>query len=172
MIDNCQKCGEHGYVMPLHGERGGPLFCPPCCGAWHGEHGKRRKYGRIVIKAIRAYLDHGGGSYMDIDKLKTSATAARLGGIFEASANAKRLLDPLGYGADSIGAEVGDITAELLQDTLQLTHPDRHPPERQELAKRVTAELLALKPFVFPAPKKPEPVAPRHAHLSMILDGI
>ena len=67
-----------------------------------------------------------------------------------------RLADPLGYGADSIGAEVGDITSELLADTLQLTHPDRHPPERKELARRVTAELLALKPYVFPAPK-PDP---------------
>src|SRR5262245_1786259 len=35
-------------------------------------------------------------------------------------------------------------------------HPDKHPPERRELAKRVTAELLALKPFAFPAPQ-PEP---------------
>jgi hypothetical protein len=31
-----------------------------------------------------------------------------------------------------------------------------HPPERQELAERVAKELLALKPFVFPAPK-PKP---------------
>jgi hypothetical protein len=30
-------------------------------------------------------------------------------------------LDPLGYAADTIGVDVGDITAELLADTLQLT---------------------------------------------------
>jgi hypothetical protein len=35
----CTKCGEHGYTMPLHGERGGPQFCFMCAGAWHAEHG-------------------------------------------------------------------------------------------------------------------------------------
>ena len=133
------------------------MFCPPCCGAWHGEHGKRRKYGRIVIKAIRAYLDHGGGSYMDIDKLKTSATAARLGGMFEASANTKRLLDPLGYGADSIGAEVGDITAELLQDTLQLTHPTaiRRSSKSSQSALQPSCSRSSLSCFL--RPKSPSP---------------
>jgi hypothetical protein len=27
MMGACTKCGTHGYVMPLHDERGGPLFC-------------------------------------------------------------------------------------------------------------------------------------------------
>lgn len=149
-VGTCANCDQSGYVMPLHGEKGGPLMCPFCCGEWHGEYGKRRKYGRIVIKAMKAYLEFGSGNDRDLGKLKDSAI---FGGSFDGMA---RFTDPLGYGADSIGAEVGDITAELLADTLQLTHPDRHPPERKELAKRVTAELLALKPFVFPAPK-PEP---------------
>ncbi len=78
------------------------------------------------------------------------------GGIFEDWG-----IDLVGYvNADTIGAEVGDITAELLADTIELTHPDKHPPEREEKAKRVTQELLALKPFVFPAPK-PEPLKPQ-----------
>jgi hypothetical protein len=38
-------------------------------------------------------------------------------------------------------------------------HPDRHPSERAELAKRVTQELLALKPFVLPK-AKPRDVSP------------
>jgi hypothetical protein len=38
---------------------------------------------------------------------------------------------------------------------VELCHPDKHPAERKELANRVTQELLALKPFVFPAPRKP-----------------
>jgi hypothetical protein len=59
---------------------------------------------------------------------------------------------------DTIGGEVGDITTELLEDAIRLTHPDRHPAERQEFAHRVTLALIALRPFVFPAPKKPEPV--------------
>ena len=36
-------------------------------------------------------------------------------------------------------------------------HPDHQPPERRELATRVTQELTALKPFVFPAPPKRDP---------------
>jgi hypothetical protein len=53
------------------------------------------------------------------------------------------------------------LTMELLLDVLALTHPDKHPPERADVAKRVTAELLALKPFVAPKPKpKPAVVMP------------
>ena len=158
-IGTCQKCNKNGsYIMPLHGDKGGPMFCPFCAGEWHGEHGKRRKYGRIVIKAMKSYVEIGSGKWWDIAKLKDSAMYSDgLGAYLHLSGGSlARFTDPLGYGADSIGADVGDITSELLNDTLQLTHPDRHPPERQELAKRVTAELLALKPFVFPAPK-PEP---------------
>jgi hypothetical protein len=53
--------------------------------------------------------------------------------------------------------------SELLADALRLTHPDHHPPERQDLAHRVTQQLLSLQPFVFPAPKPPKPVTPPSA---------
>ncbi len=141
-LANCTKCGEHTYVGPLHGEKGGPPFCPICAGYWHAEHTRRRKWGRIIIKAMKFY-EREGGRWDDFDKLKLAAS-----GILEDWG-----IDPLGYGTDTIGTEVGDITSELLADTIQLTHPDKHPVERRELAKRVTQELLALKPFVFPAPK-------------------
>ena len=141
-IANCAKCGEHTYVTPLYGEKGGPPFCPFCAGKWHAEHTRRRKWGRIIIKAMKFY-EREGGRWDDFNKLKLVAM-----GILEDFG-----IDPLGYGVDTIGAEVGDITAELLADTIQLTHPDKHPPERRDAAKRVTQELLALKPFVFPAPK-------------------
>lgn len=138
-VAQCTKCGKNTYVAPLHDDKGGPLMCPICAGMWHAEHSRRRKWGRIVIKAIKMYLREGG-RYSDIDKLKMSAS--RFG------------IDWLKYGSvDTIGSEVGDITSELLADTIQLTHPDKHPSERRDLAKRVTQELLALKPFVFPAPK-------------------
>jgi hypothetical protein len=80
---NCAKCGKHGYVTPLHGERGGPLCCVLRVGEWHGEHGRRcwtgagpfrgqhRRTGRIVIRA-KAY-EKAGGSWLDYDKLKMSA---------------------------------------------------------------------------------------------------
>lgn len=49
-------------------------------------------------------------------------------------------------------AQDDELCLELLEDAIRLTHPDRHPPEREKLAQRVTAELLALKPFVRPRP--------------------
>jgi hypothetical protein len=54
---------------------------------------------------------------------------------------------------------------ELLAATIALTHPDKHPPEFKAEANRVTQELLALKPFVFPAPK-PKPVVSPAANSS------
>jgi transcriptional regulator with XRE-family HTH domain len=36
------------------------------------------------------------------------------------------------------------VPAALLRDAILLTHPDRHPPVRQEQATRVTQELNAL----------------------------
>jgi hypothetical protein len=65
--------------------------------------------------------------------------------------------------ATNTADEVIDLTSELLDDAVRLTHPDCHPPERQELAQRVTQGLLALKPFTFPAPSKPIAPAPEPA---------
>jgi hypothetical protein len=150
----CAVCKKHNLLVPLHDDKGGPLVCLVCAGKWHAEHGRRRRAGRVVIRAINAY-EAAGGKWRDIDKLKTSALYHSFGG-FDG-------LDPLGYMADAINAcgETADLTSELLDDVIRLTHPDCHPPERQELAKRVTQQLLALKPFVFPAPKpKPKPIVP------------
>jgi hypothetical protein len=36
------------------------------------------------------------------------------------------------------------VPVELVRDAIRLTHPDRHPPEWQEAANRVTAQLLEL----------------------------
>jgi len=60
------------------------------------------------------------------------------------------------------GAREDELSLELLNDALRLTHPDRHPPERHELAHRVTQELLALRPFCLPK-AKPKPPPPRDA---------
>jgi hypothetical protein len=147
----CAICGKHDYVTPLHGDAGGPMCCMLCKGQWHAEHGRKRRTGRIAIRAIMAFLD-AGGSRNDIEKLTDSAMFGDVGFL--------EITDRLGY-MDGIarmdGADV-DLTSELLADILALTHPDHHPPERQQLAHRVTQGLLALKPFVFPAPKpKPSP---------------
>jgi protein-arginine kinase activator protein McsA len=151
--NRCEGCGQHSFLIPLHGGKGGPLRCPLCVGMWNAEHGRRRRTGRIVIRAIRAFLD-AGGKYDDIDKLKLSATSADVGW-FD--------VDPLGY-MDGIarldGADV-DLTSELLADVLRLAHSDHHPIERKELAQRVTQGLLALQPFVFPAPKPKKPDIPK-----------
>jgi hypothetical protein len=148
----CEGCGQHSFLLPLHGGKGGPLRCPLCVGAWNAEHGRKRRTGRIVIRAMMAFLDAGGNS-ADLDKLQLSAVCGDA---------LPFKVDPLGYMADIAnidGADV-DLTSELLADVLSLTHPDHHPPERKVLAHRVTQALLALKPFVFPAPEpkqlKPE----------------
>jgi hypothetical protein len=137
----CAMCGKQDYCRSLHGDKGGPMCCLLCLGKWHGEHGRRRKWGRIVVRALAAYFD-AGGKRADVENLTVA-----VGGIF----------DPLGYGfvADE---DAPELTSELLTRALSLTHPDKHPPERRELAASVTGELAALKPFVFPAKKKePEP---------------
>lgn len=37
------------------------------------------------------------------------------------------------------------LDPEMLREAIKLTHPDRHPPERQEQAARVTAWLISLR---------------------------
>jgi hypothetical protein len=147
----CEGCGQHSFLIPLHGPKGGPLRCPLCVGAWNAQHGRKRRTGRIVIRAIMAFYEAGGSS-ADIDKLKQTAACADfgldLGGLGIS-------IDPLGYMANTAqidGADV-ELTSELLADVLRLTHPDHHPSERRQLAHDVTQRLLALQPFVFPAPK-------------------
>jgi hypothetical protein len=144
----CGICGKHEYLRPLHGDKGGPLCCLLCVGEWHGEHGRRLKLGRIAIRALAAYLE-GGGKIKDIDAMKATVCASSWG----------VGLDPLEYmvGRTEISrGENIDLTSELLDDILKLTHPDQHPPERRELANRVTQQLLELQPFVFPKPKPNE----------------
>jgi hypothetical protein len=138
---NCAICGEHSYATPLHGSAGGPLCCLPCIGKWNAEHAPRRRARRVVIKALKAYGSVGGDLYgKDFDNLKFVAAGF--------------------YRDDAASVDFGDLTSELLTATLALTHPDKHPPERKAEAQRVTQELLALKPFVFPAPPPKPPPKP------------
>jgi hypothetical protein len=159
-LGRCPGCGETTCLMPLHGERGGPMRCPLCIGKWHGEHGKRRRHGRIVVRAIAAYL-RNGGRHNDIDKLKQSAIISDFFGVARMGDAEVFDGDPLGYFSESanFAGENIELTSELLADAVKLAHPDVHPPERQDLARRTTQGLLALQPFVFPAEKpKPSPL--------------
>jgi hypothetical protein len=63
----------------------------------------------------------------------------------------QRFLQGFGLGGTSY-AGPQELTLELLEEAVRLTHPDRHPPERAEQATRVTAELMALKSYVLPKP--------------------
>jgi hypothetical protein len=138
----CTMCGKHDYVGPLHGERGGPLACLLCSGKWHAEHAPRRRARRVVIKALKAYEAVGGRLWgKDFDEVKFAAS-----GFF--------------FGGNASSDDFADLTSELLTATLALTHPDKHPSERKGEAERVTQELLALKPFVFPAPEPKPPPKP------------
>ena len=148
-VGSCEKCGKQELISPLHGDRGGPSFCIRCGMDWHGEHGRRRNAGRIVIKAMKAYFE-AGGQFNDIQKLKLAATGSF--GDYDMRAIT------LGYDADNTGATIPDLTTELLKNVLALVHPDHQPPERRELAIRVTQELNSLKPYVFPAPKPAQPL--------------
>jgi hypothetical protein len=147
----CHGCNASTFLMPLHGERGGPLRCPLCVGAWNAEHGRKRRLGRIVIRAMAAFMD-AGGSKRDILNLYYSAAGIDLAGLLGSP------VDPLGYleGFAQLDGKEIELTSELLSDTIRLTHPDCHPPERADLAKQTTARLLTLQPFIFPAPK-PKP---------------
>jgi hypothetical protein len=149
-IGTCPICTKATYLIPLHGEQGGPLMCPICVGVQNATQTRRRKFGHLAAKMIRLYIENGGKA-SDIIELAQVIPVCLIGlGIPKDEAPA------LLRAAGDVAAGLGELTAELLADTLQLTHPDRHPSERQELAKRVTQELLALQPFVLPAPK-PEP---------------
>jgi hypothetical protein len=142
----CAICKQHSYAVPLHGERGGPMCCLPCAGKWNAEYSRRRRAGRVVVKALKGYFAAGGNLHgADLDKLKFAAAGMSSDDKF-----------------DTAGADFSDLTSELLDAAIALTHPDKHPPERSAEANRVTQELLALKPFVFPAVKKPEPPKPEN----------
>ena len=110
---------------------------------------RRRNRGRVAIRAMQNFLDAGGHT-VDLENLKLSAMMGSLRWSLS--------IDPLGYLHDlAIGRDDAvELTLELLTDVLALVHPDKHPPERQELAERVTSELLAIKPFVFPRLMKEE----------------
>jgi hypothetical protein len=141
----CQGCGKASWLMPLHGDRGGKMLCFMCAGEWQAKNGRRRRAERVVIKAIKGYKDAGGRIYGDgFDNLKSAADGLYLGAGLDESR--------------SFG-DFADLTTELLDATIALTHPDKHPAERKAEANRVTQELMRLRPFVFPAPP-PEPPPP------------
>jgi hypothetical protein len=93
-LDYCPICKSDSQkvVAPLHGDQGGPMVCHICAGKWHAEHGRRRKAGRVVVRAIIAY-EAAGGKWSDVDKLKTSALYGTA---------PWHALDPLGYMAGAI----------------------------------------------------------------------
>lgn len=99
----CAICSKHDYLMPLHGDKGGPGCCLLCMGEWHAEQGRRRRLGRIAIRAMNAYIE-GGGKFDDFDKLKLSVSEGLGFG-----------LDPLGYLADTArtSGETIELTSEL-----------------------------------------------------------
>jgi hypothetical protein len=134
----CEGCGQHFFLIPLHGGKGGTLRRPPCVGGWNAEHGRRRRTGRLVIRSANAFLD-AAVTYSEIDQLTLSA------GDLLPSLH----LNPLGYMVDSAlrdGRDV-DLTSELLGDLLKLTRPDHQPPKCKEMAHRVTqpANVTPLK---------------------------
>jgi hypothetical protein len=141
----CPKCHSHNVLLiPLHGEKGGRLLCPSCV----IDHGRRRRFGRAVLRNMLLFLKAGGTTAM-LGKLQSTAVLASAG---IADETATAFLP--GYNLDD--ADPGELTLEVLNDAISLAHPDWHPPERKALAERVTARLTAMKPYTMPAPK-PKP---------------
>jgi hypothetical protein len=151
MHGNCTRCGKHNYLRPLHDDKGGPLCCILCSGSWHAKQTRIGRLGRIAARALKAYHDAGGSDFKGLE------IAATFG------------LDPRGYMSAS-SDEIIELTSELLTDAIKIAHPDVHPPERRELAQRVTTGLLALKPYTLPAlvkPPLPQPTASGHKTVEM-----
>ena len=117
---SCQKCGNAGVIlMRLHGDKGGPAMCVPWGTQWFARHGHRRRAARVVIRALKAYQAAGGSlNDNDLRELKLTAWDIPIAGYDEGLAEAR------------------DLTLELLDETISLTHPDKHPPERREEAAR------------------------------------
>jgi hypothetical protein len=99
---------------------------------WDAEHRPLQRARRAAIKALKAYQAAGGSLY-------------------------GKKFDQLTMFDGAAVADFKDLTTELLTAVIALTHPDRHPPERKAEALRVTQELTALKPFVFPEPEPSKP---------------
>lgn len=92
----------------------------------------------MFIRALKAYNAAGNRLYGEqFDELKLAAI-----GLFSSNATSEGFKD---------------LTTELLTAALALTR--RHPPERKAEAQRITQELTALMPFVFPAPEREPPRA-------------
>jgi hypothetical protein len=135
VLGHCVKCGGgQKLVGPLHLEKGGPDFCLPCGTEWHAEQARVRKKERRVLQALGI---GGSSSYRSLESLSLKS------------------LGLVGSLSEPSYAESHELTLELLEEAVRLTHPDRHPPERAAQAARVTADLLALKPYVLPKPPPP-----------------
>jgi hypothetical protein len=157
-VGQCAVCKKQEYVTPLHGDKGGPRCCFMCAGAWQAKNTKKRNIGRIAVRALVAFMD-AGGTASEVVKLKDTVLMRSIG---FGGLDVESITDPLGYLAGIAKANDKEevlLTTEVLTDAIRLAHPDLHPPERQEIAHRTTQKLLALQPFVFPAPK-PKPVQP------------
>ena len=103
----CPGCNQSLPLMSLHGDKGGPLRCGLCAGKWHAEHTRRRRAGRIIIKAMNLFLSHGG-KWTDLDRFRLFTGGDRF------SAGINRGIDRLGQrkegekfaGADQLAADV------------------------------------------------------------------
>jgi hypothetical protein len=152
----CEGCGRRAVLTPLHGpEKGGPLRCYVCAGVWAAKTTRKRRAGRVLFQALKAFYAVDG-SNKEIEHLRKIAAGFDLiGESLLFSMFGTGVLGDMALSADDPTV----LTSEVLAAALRLTHPDAHPPERHDLANRVTQQLLALQPFVFPA-EKPKPVEP------------
>lgn len=85
-----------------------------------------------------------------------------------ANQKARREFKRLNLFMRMLGDDAGDpealadlLRADVLAAAIRLTHPDRHPPDRAETARRVTAALTAAREHALASKPPPEPAQPR-----------
>ena len=54
------ECGRQDYLMPLHGEKGGRLFCLICRGAWDAKYGKLTRIEHVLQRVLQSFYAAGG----------------------------------------------------------------------------------------------------------------
>jgi len=119
--------------------------------------------GKLTFMLVRLHGERGGPELCPDCKVQKQLDQKRKDKEWD------RVLGALGgglFGPDTADDE--EVCRELIDEALTLTHPDRHSPERNALATRVTAELTRLREFAKPR-AKPEP-APGQATSELALD--
>lgn len=124
VVVTCQRCG---HVTESYGQHAGSI--------------------RRCLALLREECPKGQHNYYIADGAEASpgggARSAKKDRAAEEYERGRREGYAEGHAAARTNGDGGDFTQEQLRAMVTLCHPDRHPPERFELANKVTAWLLS-----------------------------